>query len=140
MATPASYAFRDQGPGMLFNLDTSEFEEPSADIREIAMGYSKGVTSGLGRNETKRRQLIGNAFDMNALRFILTAAFMLNTNIPLKPLTTSQLRTIYSAFTLREMSLWGWSPGLYVGIANPGLAWPLSTTTAAEPSARPPST
>ena len=158
MATPASYAFRDQGPGMLFNLDTSEFEEPSADIREIAMGYHKGVTSGPGRSETKRRQLIGNAFDMNALRFILTAAFMLNTSIPvtsesssllinptaslpqLKPLTTSQLRAIYSSFTIREMSLWGWSPGLYVGIANPGLAWPLSTTTATKHSTQPPAT
>ena len=108
---------------MLFNLNTSEFEEPSADIREMAMGYYKGVTSGPGRNELKRRQLIGNAFDMNAVNYILTAAFMLNSSLPttsecsslttnptnslpqLKPLSLSQLRQIYSTFTIREMSL-----------------------------------
>ena len=157
MATPASYAFRDQGPGMLFNLNTSEFEEPSADIREVAMGYNKGVTAGPGRNETKRWQLIGNAFDMNAVNYILTAAFMLNSNVPitadssslilnpansfpqLTPLSNSQLKTIYSAFALREMSLWGWSPGLYVGIANPGLTWPLRVSINEESSTTTPS-
>eukprot|EP00959_Pyramimonas_sp_CCMP1952_P298695 6247516-Pyramimonas_sp.AAC.1 len=49
----------------------------------MAMGYNKGVTAGPGRKETKRRQLICNAFDMNAVSYILTVAFMLNSNMPI---------------------------------------------------------
>lgn len=148
MATMGSYAYRNQGPGMLFNLDTASYVEPPPRVREVAMGHPPDVTAHPTVDECTRIRLIGNSFDMAAINHVLTAAFLLNGRLRtavtaavelhphhsaphrmLGPLTSSQAAQKYGAFANRELALWGYRPGLSLGLGGgPGLPWPLSHT------------
>ena len=146
MATVGSYSFRNAGPGMLWNTKTNAFEEPPPSVREIALGHPVGITSAPGIPHASRIKLIGNSFDMHAINYLLTAAFLLNSHLlPIPPavnaltsltsdisqqtpLSLSQLKGKYSSFAIRELRLWGYSPGQSLGITYPGLLWPLHLT------------
>lgn len=70
MAKQGSYAFRPQQPGSI--LDTSNpaqpcWTEPTAQEREIALGYLPGSTAAEGLSDMARCSLLGQCIDANAL-------------------------------------------------------------------------
>ena len=69
---PGSYAFRNGGPGMVYNNVTSKLEEPNADERERAMGFPTGTTAAPNIPEGQRRRLLGQAIDLRCLTFLLS--------------------------------------------------------------------
>jgi hypothetical protein len=62
-----SYAFKDNGPGLVWDSITQEMVEPNADERERAMGFPTGTTNVHGISEQQRRFLLGQAMDLNCL-------------------------------------------------------------------------
>ena len=75
MATPQSYAFRVQkgvpGAGMIYDEEEEHWTEPTARERELAMGFPEGGTAAEGLTEEDRRQMLGNAIDLNTLTWLL---------------------------------------------------------------------
>ena len=71
MSYPRSFAFRDGGPGLVFDTSTQRLEEPCADERERAMGFPTGTTSGPGLTEMQRRQVLGQAMDLTSMVWFL---------------------------------------------------------------------
>ena len=67
-----SYAFRDGGPGMIWDTATQRLEEPNAEERERAMGFPTGVTAAPSVSELARRQVLGQAMDLNCLTWVLS--------------------------------------------------------------------
>jgi hypothetical protein len=41
------------------------FEEPTAEERELAMGFPRGFSAATGLSESTRRELLGQAMDLN---------------------------------------------------------------------------
>ena len=75
VATPGSYAFRFQapdqaGPGMVYDRNVREWQEPNAAERERIMGMEPGSTEGRNRTEVERRRLIGSAVDVRAYAWL----------------------------------------------------------------------
>ena len=71
-----SYAFSYQpngAPGQGMLLHNRVFEEPSADIREVAMGFPKGATSAPGASEQLRHLILGGCVDSNVAKWIIRA-------------------------------------------------------------------
>ena len=64
---PQSFAFRDGGPGMVFDANTRTLEEPCADERERAMGFLTGTTCGPDVTESQRRHVLGQAMDLTSM-------------------------------------------------------------------------
>ena len=64
---PGSYAFRDQGLGLVWDTTTQRLEEPRADEREHAMGFSTGTTAAPEMTEVQRRQVLGQAMDLTSM-------------------------------------------------------------------------
>jgi hypothetical protein len=65
-----SYAFSRGGGGVLRCSDTAgrvTWEEPTAEERELAMGFPRGFTQAAGLSEATRCELLGQAMDLNAL-------------------------------------------------------------------------
>jgi hypothetical protein len=62
-----SYAFKDHGPGLVWDSMTQEMVEPNADERERAMGFPTGTTNVHGMSEQQRRFLLDQAMDLNYL-------------------------------------------------------------------------
>jgi len=77
MCYPGSFAFRAQGPGMVWDVVSQAYEEPSADERERAMGFLTGTTAAPGLSEGQRRFLLGQAIDLNTLVWICGLSFAL---------------------------------------------------------------
>jgi hypothetical protein len=48
------YAFKDNGPGLVWDSTTQEMVEPNADERERAMGFSTGTANVPGLSEHQR--------------------------------------------------------------------------------------
>ncbi len=74
MATPLSYAFRPGQPGSVVdftNPSCPTWQEPTANEREIAMGYLPGSTAAEGVSEAQRRQVLGQCIDANAAQVIM---------------------------------------------------------------------
>jgi hypothetical protein len=67
-----SYAFKDNGPGLVWDSTTQEMVEPNADERERAMGFPTGTTNVPGLSEHHRRFLLGQAMDANCLTWIVS--------------------------------------------------------------------
>jgi hypothetical protein len=67
-----SYAFKDNGPGLVWDSTTQEMMEPNADERERAMGFSTGTTNVLGLLEHQQQFLLGQAIDVNCLIWIVS--------------------------------------------------------------------
>ena len=75
MCYPGSFAFRAQGPGMVWDDVSQAYEEPSADERERAMGFLTGTTAAPGLSEGQRRFLLGQAIDLNTLVWVCGLSF-----------------------------------------------------------------
>ena len=75
MCYPGSFAFRAQGPGMVWDDLSQTYEEPSADERERAMGFLTGTTAAPGLSEGQRRFLLGQAIDLNTLVWVCGLSF-----------------------------------------------------------------
>lgn len=70
------YAFSRGGGGVLACTQPNgevTFEEPTADERELAMGFPRGFSAAPGLSEPTRRELLGQAMDLNSLMWILAA-------------------------------------------------------------------
>jgi hypothetical protein len=72
MSRPSSYAFRPGQAGSLLDLSgtTPFYTEPSAEQREVALGYLPGSTAAEGVTELQRRQVLGQCIDGNAAQAI----------------------------------------------------------------------
>ncbi|OAE24016.1 hypothetical protein AXG93_4079s1050 [Marchantia polymorpha subsp. ruderalis] len=68
---PASHAYRDGGPGLLWDSTLHQLVEPNADERERAMEFMTGVTAASSVSEASRRKVLGQAMDLNCLTWIL---------------------------------------------------------------------
>jgi hypothetical protein len=66
-----SYAFKDNGPGLVWDSITQEMVEQNADERERAMGFSTGTTNVHDISEQQRRFLLGQAMDLNCLTWVV---------------------------------------------------------------------
>jgi hypothetical protein len=62
-----SYAFKDNGPKLVWDSKTQEMVEPNAEERERAMGFPTGTIQVHGILEQQRRFLLGQAMDLNCL-------------------------------------------------------------------------
>ena len=67
MTFPQSFAFRDRGPGMVWDAHTKIHTEPLADERERAMGFRTGTTAAPGLSEGQRRFVLGQAMDLHTM-------------------------------------------------------------------------
>jgi hypothetical protein len=67
-----SYAFKDNGLGLVWDSTTQEMVEPNADERERAMGFPTDTTSVPGLSEHQPRFLLGQAMDVNCLTWIVS--------------------------------------------------------------------
>ena len=68
---PASHAFRGDGPRLVWDEQLKRLDEPSAHERERAMGFPTGTTDAIGVTEAARRQVLGQAMDLNCLTWIV---------------------------------------------------------------------
>jgi hypothetical protein len=64
---PRSFAFRDGGPGLVFDTSSQRLKEPCVDEREHAMGFLTSTTSGPGLTELQRCQILGQAMDLTSM-------------------------------------------------------------------------
>jgi hypothetical protein len=62
-----SYAFKDNGSGLVWDSITQEMVEPNIDEHERAMGFPTGSTNVHGISEQQRRFLLGQAMNLNCL-------------------------------------------------------------------------
>jgi hypothetical protein len=72
-----SYAFSRGGGGVLACVQAdgaATYEEPNAEERELAMGFPRGFTAARAVSEHTRRELLGQAMDLNSVMWILGAA------------------------------------------------------------------
>jgi hypothetical protein len=67
-----SYAFKDNGPGLVWDSITQEMVEPNADERKRAMGFPTSITNVNGISEQQRRFLLGQAMDLNCLTWVVS--------------------------------------------------------------------
>ena len=75
VSTPGSYAWRLHsedvpGPGMVYDENLKEWQEPNAGERERIMGLLRGSTEAWGVSEADRRRLIGAAIDVRAYAWL----------------------------------------------------------------------
>ncbi|CAK9260459.1 unnamed protein product [Sphagnum jensenii] len=69
---PASHAYREGGPGLVWDTCLQQLVEPNADERERAMGFPTGMTFVPSIFEASRRQVLGQAMDLNCLTWIVS--------------------------------------------------------------------
>ena len=71
VATVGSHAFRNEGPGCIFDTHSGVWTEPTAEEREIALGYVAGATAAPGVSDLVRHQVTGRCMDANTVMAIL---------------------------------------------------------------------
>jgi hypothetical protein len=69
---PASHAYREGGPRLVWDTCSQRLVEPNADEREHVMGFPTGVTLVPSISEASRRQILGQAIDLNYLTWIVS--------------------------------------------------------------------
>ncbi len=69
---PTSHAYKEGGPGLVWDTCLQQLVEPNADERERAMGFLTGMTSFPSISEASRRQVLGQAMDLNCLTWIVS--------------------------------------------------------------------
>ena len=67
---PNSQAYREGKAGIIWDSARQCWDVPTADERERAMGFQTGTTAGRGIMEDQRRGLLGQAMDLNALKWL----------------------------------------------------------------------
>ncbi len=68
----ASHAYREGGPGLVWDTCLQWLVEPNVNEREHAMGFPIGVTSVPSIFEASRRQVLGQAMDLNCLTWTVS--------------------------------------------------------------------
>jgi hypothetical protein len=68
----ASHAYREGGPRLVWDTCSQQLVEPNADEKERVMGFPTGVTSVPSISEASRRQVLGQAMDLNCLIWIVS--------------------------------------------------------------------
>lgn len=96
MATVASYAFRDQGPGVIWDAAPGQNREPSPSERERAMGYDTDSTAAPGLSNRDRHIITGSCMDANCMASLLAACIGLSAS---QPITLDQHPTQSSSIT-----------------------------------------
>jgi hypothetical protein len=69
---PASHAYREGGPELVWDTCLQQLVEPNADERERAMGFPTGMTFVPSISEASRRQMLGQVMDLNCLTWIIS--------------------------------------------------------------------
>ena len=69
---PASYAYRDGGPGLVWDEALGQLVEPSSRERERAMGFPTDTTAVASLSEESRRRVLGQAMDLSCLTWIVS--------------------------------------------------------------------
>ena len=62
-----SYAFRDQGPGLVWDTILQRLDEPQIDECKRAMDFSIGTIAAPEMKEVQRRQVLGQAMDFTSM-------------------------------------------------------------------------
>jgi len=69
---PASHAYREGGPRLVWDTCLQQLVEPNADERERAMGFLTEMTFIPSISKASRRQVLGQAMDLNCLTWIVS--------------------------------------------------------------------
>jgi hypothetical protein len=67
-----SYAFKDNGPGLVWDSLAQEMVEPNVDERKRAMGFPTGSTKVPDILEQQCQFLLGQAMDLNCLTWVVS--------------------------------------------------------------------
>ncbi len=67
---PASHAYREGDPRLVWDICLQQLVEPNADEKERAMGFPTGMTFVPFISEASCRQMLGQAMDLNCLTWI----------------------------------------------------------------------
>jgi hypothetical protein len=78
MSFPHSRAFREGRQGCIWDNNVHKHDEPTADERELMMGFEPSSTAAPRVTERQRRSLLGQAIDINALSAIWAAAKLMH--------------------------------------------------------------
>lgn len=66
------YSFREDGkPGLELLLHQGTLQEPSPEMKELAMGYKRGTTIAEGPLTSLRRKLLGACLDHNVSTWLM---------------------------------------------------------------------
>jgi hypothetical protein len=106
---PTSHAYKEGGAGLVWDTCSQRLVEPNADEREHAMGFPTGVTSVPSISEASRRQMLGQAMDLNCLTWIVSLGMaeqrrLRATSIIMTPLVSSLPTVTVEASTGGEES------------------------------------
>ena len=74
VSRPQSYAFLLGKQGAVWDGNTQQWSEPTADECELAMGYASGSTAAPGVTHAVRRAVMGRCMDANTLQCIYAIA------------------------------------------------------------------
>eukprot|EP00873_Tetraselmis_striata_P010530 jgi/Tetstr1/430794/TSEL_020579.t1 len=74
LARPDSDAYSGEGAGMLFNINTGEWERPTVHMKEELFGYEPNVIHGISLPDHER--LIGNAMGLHSVAWIVGQLFV----------------------------------------------------------------
>jgi len=69
---PASHAYREGGLGLVWDTCLQQLVEPNVDEKERAMGFPTGMPFVPSIFEASRRQVLGQAMDLNCLTWIVS--------------------------------------------------------------------
>jgi len=69
---PASHAYREGGPGLVWDTCLQQLVESNADERKRAMGFPIGMTFVPSISEASRQRVLGQAMDLNCLTWIVS--------------------------------------------------------------------
>eukprot|EP00873_Tetraselmis_striata_P028220 jgi/Tetstr1/448484/TSEL_035752.t1 len=70
----AGYAYSGEGAGMLFNINTGEWERPTVHLKEELFGYEPNVIHGISLPDHER--LTGNAMGLHSVAWIVGQLFV----------------------------------------------------------------
>jgi hypothetical protein len=106
---PVSHAYKEGGPGLVWDTCSQWLVEPNPDETECAMGFPTGVTSVPSISEASRRQVLGQAMDLNCLTWIVNLGMVKQcrlraTSVVVTPLVNSLPTVTVEALTRGEES------------------------------------
>ncbi len=106
---PTSHAYKEGGPGLVWDTCSQWLVEPNANEREHAMGFPIGVTLVLSISEASRRQVLGQVMDLNCLTWIVSLGmaeqhWLRATAIVITPLVSSLATMMVEALAGGEES------------------------------------
>lgn len=76
MAAAESWAFHPKGAGAIWDMHAQQYDQPTAQERELCLGYTlaAGDTAAAGVTEQQRRTALGNCMDANTLQTLFAVA------------------------------------------------------------------